>query len=66
MNEQLNPVFADILNNFAAIPAQVAKAQAEADAIEADLARMRDKQQGGYIQREEVRAMRLQQQWGIL
>ena len=66
MNEQLNPIFANILNGFAAIPAQVAKAQAEAQAVEADLAMLRDKQQDGYGRRQEAQAMRLQQQWGIL
>lgn len=64
MNEQLNPVFADILNGIAAIPAKVAAAQAEAQAQEIDRAMLADKQRDGYAQREMQRAMRLQQQWG--
>ncbi len=60
MNQHVDPLFAEILNNFAAIPAQVAAAQAEAQAIEADLAMLADKRAGGYAQREMANAMRLQ------
>lgn len=56
MNNHVHPIFADILNNFAAIPAQVSEAQA----LEVDMAVLRDKQNDGYFQRELAQAMRLQ------
>lgn len=56
MNSHVHPLFADILNSFAAVPAQISEAQA----LEIDLAVLADKKADGYFQRELAQAMRLQ------
>ena len=56
MNTHVHPIFADILNSFAAAPAQATEAQA----LQADMELLRDKQNDGYFRRQEAQAMRLQ------
>ena len=56
MNSHVHPIFADILNSFAATPAKITDAQA----LEIDLALLADKKADGRFQRSMDEALRLQ------